>query len=207
VQSTECPRNWSRGGAVGLAAGFAPWPARRPGGRGGNVCPVLSDNSVVGHTRIHRIVAQGFDLAFQVSWKPRCGIHTHPRDGRPAPAGRRLREGEWHSPNEQFHGQADVRSACAAFWNEPLRIEKEGQEPAVRVVRRQGRLSLSRCEPVVLASYFFPRVRRPDRRGQAPKGTGGMPRRHQIRAWKAAKSPGELPNERRARNARANPGN
>ena len=140
---------------------------------------MLSDNSVVGHTRIHRIVAQGFDLAFQVSWKPRCGIHTHPRDGRPARAGWRLREGEWHSPNEQFHGQADVRSACAAFWNEPLRIEKKGQEPAVRVVRRQGRLSLSRCEPVVLASYFFPRVRRPDRRGQAPKGTGGMPRRHQ----------------------------
>ena len=28
-----------------------------------------------------------------------------------------------------------------------------------------------------------------------------------IRAWKAAKSPGELPNERRARNARADPGN
>jgi hypothetical protein len=28
-----------------------------------------------------------------------------------------------------------------------------------------------------------------------------------IRAWKAAISPGELPNERRARNARADPGN
>ena len=28
-----------------------------------------------------------------------------------------------------------------------------------------------------------------------------------IRAWKAAKSPGELPNERRSRNARADPGN
>src|SRR4051812_3257325 len=28
-----------------------------------------------------------------------------------------------------------------------------------------------------------------------------------IRAWKAAKSPGELPNERRARNARGDPGN
>src|SRR5438477_10249775 len=48
--------------------------------------------------------------------------------------------------------------------------------------------------------------RRPDRRGQAPKGAGGMPRRHQIRAWKAAKSPGELPNERRARNARTTQG-
>jgi hypothetical protein len=66
-------------------------------------------------------------LPLQVSWGPRCGIHTHPRDGRPAPAGWRLREGEWHSPNEQFHGQVDVRSACAAFWNEPLRIEKKGK--------------------------------------------------------------------------------
>src|SRR5436309_14510671 len=28
-----------------------------------------------------------------------------------------------------------------------------------------------------------------------------------IRAWKAAKSPGELPNERRARNAGGDPGN
>ncbi len=111
---------------------------------------MLSDNSVVGHTRINRIVGQGFDLAFQVSWKPRCGIHTHPRDGRPARAGWRLREGEWHSPNEQFHGQADVRSACAAFWNEPLRIEKKGQEPAVCVVRRQGRWF---C-PVVSPSFW-----------------------------------------------------
>jgi hypothetical protein len=49
-------------------------------------------------------------------------------------------------------------------------------------------------------------TRRPDRRGQAPKGAGGMPRRHQIRAWKAAISPGELPNERRSRNARATQG-
>ncbi len=49
-------------------------------------------------------------------------------------------------------------------------------------------------------------MRRPDRRGQAPKGAGGMPRRHQIRAWKAAISPGELPNERRSRNARATQG-
>ena len=48
--------------------------------------------------------------------------------------------------------------------------------------------------------------RRSDRRGQAPKGAGGMPRRHQIRAWKAAISPGELPNEHRSRNPRATQG-
>jgi Na+/H+-translocating membrane pyrophosphatase len=34
-------------------------------------------------------------------------------------------------------------------------------------------------------------------------GAGGMPRRHQIRAWKAAISPGELLNERRSRDPRA----
>jgi hypothetical protein len=51
-----------------------------------------------------------------------------------------------------------------------------------------------------------PLTRRPDRCGQAPKGAGGMPRRHQIRAWKAAISPGELPNERRSRDARATQG-
>ena len=46
------------------------------------------------------------------------------------------------------------------------------------------------------------------RRGQAPKGTGGMPRRQaQCRAWKAAKSAGEWPNARRSRDARHNPGN
>src|SRR5579883_3665215 len=51
-------------------------------------------------------------------------------------------------------------------------------------------------------------ARGPGRRGQAPKGTGGMPRRHQhFRAWKAAISPGELPNERRSRNARRDGGN
>src|SRR5215469_7812627 len=72
--------------------------------------------------------------------------------------------------------------------------------PSSRVARRRERTDLR--QPVVV-----PRpTRRPDRRGQAPKGAGGMPRRHQIRAWKAAISPGELPNERRSRNARTTQG-
>ena len=46
------------------------------------------------------------------------------------------------------------------------------------------------------------------RRGQAPKGTGGMPRRHSKDwAWKAARSAGELPNERRSRDTQDDPGN
>ena len=48
----------------------------------------------------------------------------------------------------------------------------------------------------------------PGRRGQAPKGTGGMPRRHQqSQAWKAARCPGERPNARRSRNSCGDPGN
>ena len=42
----------------------------------------------------------------------------------------------------------------------------------------------------------------PGRRGQVHKGTGGMPRRHQMTGVLAAISPGELPKERRSRSAR-----
>ena len=42
----------------------------------------------------------------------------------------------------------------------------------------------------------------PGRRGQVHKGTGGMPRRRQMMGVLAAISPGELPKERRSRNAR-----
>ena len=46
------------------------------------------------------------------------------------------------------------------------------------------------------------------RRGQAPKGTGGMPgRRQRYRALNAAKCAGELRNERRSRDTRSDPGN
>ena len=57
--------------------------------------------------------------------------------------------------------------------------------------RRETRLASndgiieSRAIRIVLARLFFARRRHergagPDRRGQAPKGTGGMPRRHQM---------------------------
>jgi hypothetical protein len=39
------------------------------------------------------------------------------------------------------------------------------------------------------------------------RARGGCLGAIRIRAWKAAISPGELPNERRSRNARADPGN
>ena len=50
-------------------------------------------------------VGQDFDLAARGSRFPRLGgIHTHPRDPKVGAAGRQVREGEWHSPIEQFHG-------------------------------------------------------------------------------------------------------
>ena len=50
------------------------------------------------------------------------------------------------------------------------------------------------------------RRRRPDRCGQVPKGAGGCLGVISIPARKAAISPGELPNERRSRNARGTQG-
>src|SRR5438552_3414012 len=45
-----------------------------------------------------------------------------------------------------------------------------------RVARRSGRGTERGREPVAPSAAA---MRGPDRRGQAPKGTGGMPRRHQ----------------------------
>ena len=79
------------------------------------------------------------------------------------------------------------------------------------VVRREGGLSPSTsgvCGEGAKGDELLFFFSASGRRGQAPKGTGGMPRRHQQdRAWKAAKCPGELPNERRSRDTRHDPGN
>ncbi len=115
--------------------------------------------------------------------------------------------GEWHSPQYSSHeltAPLDVRSRAAEKNPYGSQVMRRSW-PAGRVARRRWRVqppaTHRSCGPVLLG-----RSRRPDRCGQAPKGAGGMPRRHQIRAWKAAKSPGELPNERRARNARTTRG-
>src|SRR5579885_572941 len=94
---------------------------------------------------------------------------------------------------------------------EPLRITSAEDPARGRVARRRPGQDLrrpARRAPPTVPELPRPgtRMRRPDRRGQAPKGAGGMPRRHQIRAWKAAICPGELPNERRSRNPRATQG-
>ena len=118
--------------------------------------------------------------------------------------------GEWHSPQYSSIGTpgAARRDVARCRQEEPLRITiQRGVTASGRVARRRLRLRPPAAHRSCSARPLRGPWRRPDRCGQAPKGAGGMPRRHQIRAWKAAKSPGELPNERRARNARANPGN
>ena len=103
VQSTGFPTVVSGRGAVPSLR--RPRPLASEPGRGGAIRLLLSDNSVVGHTRINQVVKNGFrGTRFQschsrtVSYHDLDGIHTHPRDQRLAQAGRMLREGEWHSP-------------------------------------------------------------------------------------------------------------
>ena len=122
----------------------------------------------------------------------------------PWPLGRgvmRAVSGTLHTTVQQGTSGIARRDVARRRQNGPLRITIIAEQPALgRVARRRPRSG----PPA--ARRRAPHPRRPDRRGQAPKGAGGMPRRHQIRAWKAAISPGELPNERRSRDARATQG-
>lgn len=111
----------------------------------------------------------------------------------------------------QYSGPAASDATSHEAGEEPLRITFCGgtrQRPR----RETPPVDRASGSPPVVPRVMVPApqaatgMRRPDRRGQAPKGAGGMPRRHQIRAWKAAICPGELPNERRSRNARATQG-
>jgi hypothetical protein len=155
-----------------------------PGDRG------LFDNSVVGHTRIiHRRVIR-----------------------RPI-GSRRHAGGEWHSPHySTVKSGIDRRDVARCRRTNPYGSRNRAEASACgRVARRRPGPDLRQPAPRASRAMDRPSgrfigTRRPDRRGQAPKGAGGMPRRHQIRAWKAAISPGELLNERRSRDARATQG-
>ncbi len=111
--------------------------------------------------------------------------------------------GEWHSPHYSTARYSRPR---------PTRVARRRQQEPFRITRMRRNPLRSRREtppgngPRQRVGVPRERSWRPDRRGQAPKGAGGMPRRHQIRAWKAAISPGELPNERRSRDTRATQG-
>ena len=107
---------------------------------------------------------------------PCPGIHTHPRGGG-GPCPPESREGEWHSPMHSFKGPADATSPGPRE-EEPLRIERS-PGAARRVARRRGRRPRAEWARRIGHALLLEQARGADRRGQAPKGTGGMPRRHQ----------------------------
>jgi hypothetical protein len=106
VQSTGVIAASGRG-AVPFCDGFAPWPESVR--RGGAISLLFLDNLVVGHTRINQ-VAEGISwdkipiLSFWDLFMKRSGIHTHPRDFGPAPAGQECARVSGTLHNEQFHG-------------------------------------------------------------------------------------------------------
>ena len=81
-----------------------------------------------------------------------------------------------------------------------------GPGPGRRVARRQGRLNQDPSEPAAAPHCLAQRRGGPIGVVKLLRARGGCLGVIRIRAWKAAKSPGELPNERRARNARATQG-
>src|SRR5262249_55960951 len=122
--------------------------------------------------------------------------------------------GEWQSPHTVSRwgfpeGGYLAGNRPPATHNAKIRTLTDHNQDAEDWMRRPRRATLPRDtglrQPVARIlgldrPFGAVAARRSDRRGQAPKGAGGMPRRHQFRAWKAAKCPGELPNELRARN-------
>ena len=182
-----------RGGAV-RSDGLAPWPAASAGrtrcdaavgpGRRVRVSgPVLFDNPVCWSRKQVRHACK------------QCGsgtIRISPRTVDP-------------------YGCADPAR------REPMRPRTRDRYPEngrTRVARRRGpSADRDRGPTAVGPSRRSPSVRGRSRSGgrigvvKLLRARGGCLGVIRIRAWKAAKSPGELPNERRSRNARGDPGN
>ena len=138
------------------------------------------------------------------------GIHTHPR-GKEASASsprnharvsgtlhRTVSQSQFHrcEPAEVARVRKKQRTLTdrKSVWTRPPRRETLRPESQTQVSppSRPSRLH-GRGGPIGVVKLL-----------RARGGCLGVIR---IRAWKAAKSPGELPNERRARNARGDPGN
>ena len=112
---------------------------------------------------------------------PRSGdsgfTHTRVTSGRRESARSRARV-MWHSPQTVSRPRRCESPGPQNEYERPLRICEVGPGPAAASRDAAGR------EPgpewARRRRHRRPsRARRPDRRGQAPKGTGGMPRRHQ----------------------------
>jgi hypothetical protein len=158
--------------------------------------------------------------SLSIRWSVTHESHT-PR-GIKRPSGRWVtREGEWHSPQTVSRGKLRVSSGTeftVLHWSLATCHAKTKQNPygsqswggpgsGCRVARRRaGGLGL---QPVARRPAAPSRGRCGGPIGVVKllRARGGCLGVIRIRAWKAAKSPGELPNERRARNARGDPGN
>ena len=108
---------------------------------------------------------------------------------------------------EQFHGFSRCESAEVLEEKRTLTDREDRSGTGRRVARRQGRLSPDPSEPAAIGPSLSQRRGGPIGVVKLLRARGGCLGVIRIRAWKAAKSPGELPNERRSRNARGDPGN
>lgn len=168
------------GGGRGSPARASP-PGQRPG---------LFDNSVVGrYTNPVRGRAEG-PFGARTSIAARDSFDTSlpgsGGEGAFGPRSRREAGGAGGILHTQFHAAATRVAAVSEFENEPFGLEEaDGPDPASRDAgpsTRAGRGEESsgvRIGRDRLSARVLPRTRGPDRRGQAPKGAGGMPRRRQ----------------------------
>ena len=173
------PCLWARGGAVN----GRPRPLARsgPGAADQSAC-VFSDNSVVGHTRINRVVHH--DPGRQELFWP-LGVHgaatwifTHTRvteSQRPLAGGCARVSGTLQTNSFTARPMGDRRGP--RFGTNPYGSNRSVRDrPSRRAT--PGLADPDPSEPA-RGHRAFPKPRRSDRRGQAPKGAGGMPRRHQ----------------------------
>ena len=143
--------------------------------RGGAIRARFSDNAAVGHTRIDRVAA-GLVGGSACS---RDNPVVRSRTARQASASCGSGSMIWHSP------RTVARTRRYGSRGPQRRRDRSG--PSRDRYPSTGRPAASRDAAGRCARAEWSRRnrrrrlhgRRPDRRGQAPKGTGGMPRRHQ----------------------------
>jgi hypothetical protein len=130
---------------------------------------------------------------------------THTRVRRPRhQSGRNRARVMWHSPQTVSRPRR-CESPGAQIQNRPLRIFEVGPGWVRRVARRRGPTARASGPAGMIARRLHGRG---DPIGVVKllRARGGCLGVIRIRAWKAAISPGELPNERRSRDARATQG-
>ena len=204
------PRGLAGRGAVPSGDGPAPWSTRRT--REGR-----SDPPPRSLTMRWLVTHESTESRSKASWdgipisSPDASVpairdsHTPARgaagSGRPANRARVM----WHSP-QQFHGPAGANRRGRRIRTRPLWICEVGPGPAAASRDAAGG-EPGPCGPADVGPAPLTRHGDPIGVVKLLRARGGCLGVIRIRAWKAAISPGELPNEHRSRNARADPGN